>query len=159
MKIYTFPTQNNTKKYNNIICDIFRNKKETNYSTLLDNIISSNIKKTNTYLNKIDEDILIDNLIAETKSKSSKSLKGDFITALTYLANFGTTSKLPFKLGHTYYFGNNTPIIFHLDSIEIGSNEYYYDDLLNNTFAPTTKKTIIDIYLNGNKNIDININI
>ena len=158
MKIYTFPTNNNTKS-NNIFCNLFCKKKETDYSAILDDIISSNIKNTSTYLNKIENDTLIDNLIAEAKGISSKSLKGDFITALTYLANFGATSKLPFKLGHTYYFGGDTPIIFHLDSIKIGNIEYYYDDLLNNTFAPTTKKTIIDIYLNGNKNAKININL
>lgn len=157
MKTYTFSTQNNNN--NSIFRNIFFNKKETDYSALLDSIISSNIKKTNTYLNKIEDDILIDNLIAEAKTKSSKSLKDDFIIALTYLANFGATTKLPFKLGHTYYFGGTTPIIFHLDSIKIGGIEYYYDDLLNKTFAPATKKTIIDIYLNGNKNAKININL
>ena len=163
MKIYTFPTDNNIKNYS-IIRNIFSSKsEETDYSTLLDNIISSNIKKTSSYLNKaidkIENNILIDNLIAEAKSKSSKSLKSDFITALTYLANFGIATKLPFKLGHTYYFGGTTPIIFHLDSIQIGGDEYYYDDLLNKTYAPATKKTIIDIYLNGNKNANININL
>ena len=159
MKIYTFPTYNNTKKYNNTFCGFFCKKKETDYSALLDDIISSNIKKSNSYLNKIENDALIDNLIAEAKCKSCKSLKGDFITALTYLATLGMKTKLPFELGHTYYFGGTTPIIFHLDSIKIGNTEYYYDDLLNGTYAPATKKTIIDIYLNGNKNAEININL
>lgn len=161
MKIYTFDTKNNNNStfFHNIITK----SNNTNYSALLDNIISSNLKKTNSYLtsyfNKIENDNLIDELIAEAKCKNSKCLKGDnFIAALTYLTKFGKTNKLPFELGHTYYFNDSTPIIFHLDSIQIGKEEYYYDDLLNNTFTPTTKKNIIDIYLNGN-NANININI
>ena len=159
MKIYTFNTCNNSKK-NNKFFTFCNSNNNTNYSALLDDIISSNIKKTSSYLTKIENDNLIDGLIAEAKSTSCKCLKGnDFITALTYIANFGINNKLPFKLGHAYYFGGKTPIIFHLDSIQIGGTEYYYDDLLNNTFTPSTKKTIIDIYLNGNKNIDIDINL
>lgn len=157
MKIYTFDTKNNNNS--TFFRNNFTKSDNTNYSALLDSIISSNLKKTNSYLNKIKNDNLIDDLIAEAKGQKSKCLKGDnFIAALTYLAKFGTTTKLPFELGHTYYFGDNTPIIFHLDSIQIDKTEYYYDDLLNSTFTPATKKTIIDIYLNGNK-ADININL
>lgn len=159
MKHYTFTTQNNNKNtfsfFNNGIID-------TDYSALLDDIISSHLKETNSYLKKAENDALIDGLIAESKKTYSKSLKGDsFIAALTYLAGFGKKNKLPFELGHTYYFGGSTPIIFHLDSIQIGSTDYYYDDLLglNDTFKPATKKTIIDIYLNGAKNAEININL
>lgn len=160
MKITTFtnPTINNNSIFTT-------NKKSfrdfTDYSALLDDIIADNIIATNPYLKKAKDDALIDAMTDEINSKYTfGGLKEDelFIFAANYLATLGKI-KLPYTLGHTYFF-NNIPIIFHLDSIEINGEEYFYDDFsdLSTLILPKkTKKTIIDIYTKGNTKINIHI--
>lgn len=146
----------------------------TNFSKILDNLILSNIKSTNTYLNLEDEakkkeDDLIGLLIKDAKKNNSylidsDYLKDDFIKAAAFLANYNkkkTTYKLPFILGKTYKLIDGTPIAFFDDEIQIGMDLYSYSDFKNIKFLnalPSTKKTIIiNIFNAGNKNIIINI--
>ena len=160
MKITTFtnPAINNNS--------IFTTKKSTfrdftDYSALLDDIIADNIIATNPYLKKAKDNALIDAMTNEIDNKYTfGSLKeGDIlILAANYIASLGKT-KLPYTLGHTYFFGG-LPIIFHLDSIEINGEEYFYDDFsdLSKLILPKkTKNTIIDIYTKGNTKINIHI--
>lgn len=154
---------NNTKKAANNFS--FRTN-DTNYSAILDALISADIMKKNSYLKKYKEDNLIDRMCDATKSYNFiGTLKGGdiFTAAANYLALFGKSDfKRPYIFGHKYYF-DGTPIIFHFDSIEIDGTEYYYDDFenINNLYLPEkNKKLIIDIYTHGNAdNLKININI
>ena len=142
----------------------FNNIKETDYSALLDNIIADHIIETSPYLKKAKDNALIDAMFGEAKKSSGisiGSLKDTdlFSISAKYLAKYGKKNKLPYTLGHTYYF-DGTPIIFHIDSIEIDGNEYYYDDFenINNILFPKkNKKLIIDIYTRGNATININL--
>lgn len=161
MKITTFTNSNNNNNG-------FFHTDNTNYSALLDAIISSNIKKTSPYLNGIDtnDSKLMDAMISEAKLNSAidfgKALKGDnLIAAAKFLASYNTKkyNKLPYQFGHIYYIGG-TPIIFHYDSIEIGGEEFYYDEFNNLStmnLSNKNKKLIIDIYTNSDITIDINL--
>jgi hypothetical protein len=161
MKITTFTNSNNSNN------SFFRTN-DTNYSALLDAIISSNIKKTNTYLNgnNSNENELLEAMINEAKLKKAidfgKALKGNnLIAAAKFLASYNTKKydKLPYQFGHIYYIGG-TPIIFHYDSIEIGGEEFYYDEFNNLStmnLSNKNKKLIIDIYTNSDITIDINL--
>lgn len=153
---------NSTK--NNTFCPIYT--KKTDYSEILDSLISSNIKKTNPYLST-DNDTLIDGMILDAKIsnaiKFSKALKDSdiFAKATEFIYGFiKPKTKLPYILGHKYYINGST-IIFHDDSIEIDGTEYYYDDFNNNNILKNltkkNKKIIIDIYLKGFSKIGINI--
>ena len=162
MKITTFNNSINTTNNGSF------HTNNTNYSALLDAIISSNIKKTSSYLNDdyTDDSKLLDAMMYEAKLKNAidlgKALKGnDLIAAAKFLASYNTKKyiKLPYQFGHIYYI-DGTPIIFHYDSIEINGTEYYYDefnDLSKLNLSNTNKKLIIDIYTNSNITIDINI--
>ena len=60
-----------------------------------------------------------------------------------------------------YTLTDGTPIVFYDDEIQIGFDSYKYSDFSDFSFlsglSANTKKTIINIYTNGAKNIDINI--
>lgn len=163
MKTTTFTIKNNNTNNTN-------NGSNTNYSSMLDSIILSNIKKTTPYI--IDSEYkkttpiytfkkydAIDPFIAAMLSEhgdytpSSLSLKDiDFIKAAKYLANYKTSNKI--KFGKTYHLADGTPIIFFKDEVQIGFDAYDYDDLLNIDFLNglTTKKKdmIINIVININ---------
>ena len=139
----------------------------TDYSAILDSLISDNLKKTNTYLTNTSDDDILDGIIAAHKAKSNifgATLKDSdaFTKAANFLANYGNTKlkKLPYAYGHEYYIGGNT-IVFHFDSIEINGTEYMYEDfgniILLKKLPKKTKKLIIDIYTKGNTDISINI--
>jgi len=149
---YTFRINNN--KSNNLTTD---------YSALLDDIIANHIIETNPYLKKAKDNALYDAMFAEANSSSIKlsSLKDIdlFDISAKYLAKYGKINKLPYILGHTYYF-DGIPTIFHIDSIEINGIEYYYDDfdnISNISFPKKNQKLIIDIYTKGNTKININL--
>ncbi len=167
MKITTFTNPNTSK---NTSANIFggfsfrKSNKPADYSAILDDIIADHIIATNPYLKKAKDDALIDamtNSINKKKGIAISSLKDDdiFAIAADFLAGFSILDKLPYTLGHTYYFGG-TPIVFHLDSIEIDGEEYFYDDFKDISkllFPKKTKKTIIDIYTNGSAKINIHL--
>ena len=142
-KTYKFYTGNN--KNNNII-----NNGSTNYSSILDDIIVSDVIKKNSYLFNSYNDYLDDLL-------TSKPLKDDnleFIKAAKFLANYKKNYyKLPKKYiyGKMYTLSDGTPIVFYDDEIQIGFDTYKYTDfddtILINTLKPKTKKIIINIYL------------
>lgn len=147
MKTYTFNTSELTNSFSNNITD---------YSKILDDIITSDVIKKNDYL------------FAEPKTTlnvSSSILKDDtyeFIKAANFLANYKKPkkNKLNFIIGKTYFLIDGTPIIFYDDEIQIGFDLFKYEDFNSNSFIcnldTTTKKTIIDIYTNAD-NLKINI--
>lgn len=153
MKTYTFKTsdtKNNTFFLNN--------NKPTNYSQILDDLILSSVVKNNSYLFNVTtpKSNLIDSLI---KKSNIGTIDADYISATKFLANYKKTpKKLPFILGKVYKLNNGSAICFYDDEIQIDADIYSYSDFANfdfiNTLSPKTKKTIIDIYVNG-----ININI
>jgi len=142
-KTYKFYAGNN--KNNNII-----NNGSTNYSSILDDIIVSDVIKKNSYLFNSYNDYLDDLL-------TSKPLKDDnleFIKAAKFLANYKKNYyKLPKKYiyGKMYTLSDGTPIVFYDDEIQIGFDTYKYTDfgdtILLNTLPSKTKKIIINIYL------------
>lgn len=142
-KTYKFYAGNN--KNNNII-----NNGSTNYSSILDDIIVSDVIKKNNYLFNSYNDYLDDLL-------TSKPLKDDnleFIKAAKFLANYKKNYyKLPKKYiyGKMYTLSDGTPIVFYDDEIQIGFDTYKYTDfgdtILLNTLPSKTKKIIINIYL------------
>lgn len=142
-----------------------------NYSAILDNIIATNIKETNPYLNgSYKENNEIAAIIADSKKKHGLNLFGGylnendkFLKAANFIANYGKTTykTLPFIYGKTYKLIDGTPICFYDDEIQIGMDLYSYDSFSNTAFLKTlsapTKKIIINILNAGNKNITINI--
>lgn len=142
-KTYKFYAGNN--KNNNII-----NNGSTNYSSILDDIIVSDVIKKNSYLFNSYNDYLDDLL-------TSKPLKDDnleFIKAAKFLANYKKNYyKLPKKYiyGKMYTLSDGTPVVFYDDEIQIGFDTYKYTDfgdtILLNMLPSKTKKIIINIYL------------
>ena len=142
-KTYKFYTGNN--KNNNII-----NNGSTNYSSILDDIIVSDVIKKNSYLFNSYNDYLDDLLT----SKPLKDDNDEFIKAAKFLANYKKNYyKLPKKYiyGKMYTLSDGTPIVFYDDEIQIGFDTYKYTDfgdtILLNTLPSKTKKIIINIYL------------
>lgn len=159
-KTFNFYTKNNSNSNKSTF--------STNYSKILDNIITADIIDKNDYLftNK-NYDKFIDSLISDdpiilTSSKLKAS--DEFTKAANFLANYKKykkTYKLPYILGKMYTLSDGTPIIFYDDEIQIGFDTFKYsnfDDLsfLNN-LTTNTKKIIINIYTNGATNININL--
>ena len=150
IKTYTFKNNNNTKSSFS-----FPNK-FINYSKILDDIITTDVIKKNNYL------------FAEKYfgDSTKKTIIGDdeFTKAAKFLANYkkNKSIKLPFIYGKMYKLNNGTPIVFYDDEIQIGFDFYSYSDFENlsflNNLNESTKKTIINIYLNGS-DAKININL
>lgn len=167
-KTYKFYTKNNSNSTNN--SSIFLNNKSTDYSEILDNIITADIIKKNSYLFDDTYDPIIDALNKNTYTSpiilTSSNLKFDdkYIKATKFLANYKKYNKkynLPYILGKMYKLSDGTPIIFYDDEIQIGFDTFKYSDFddfsfLNNLTAKT-KKTIINIYTFGTGNIEINL--
>lgn len=152
MKLYTFniTSTNNSKKTNS-----FAKYAKPDYSKILDNLILDNLTKTNEYLTKITATKAVENVFKSIKTKPS-------LNAYTaYLANIiKSKNSFPFKFGKKYITNNGTIIIFYDDEIQIGTDVYAYDELLDTLFinklTEPKKKIIIDIFVPGN-NISINI--
>ena len=150
---YTFSKNNNK---NNIFS--FSSSKP-NYSKILDNIIIADVIKKNSYLfGKKNNADIFDDLIG------IKNTSSDLDKAIKFLANYkkyNTSYKLPYILGKMYTLSDGTPIIFYDDEIQIGFDTFKYNDFSDFSFlnglSANTKKTIINIYTYGAKNIDINI--
>ena len=145
MKTYTIKINNNNNSSNGSFF--------TNASKNLDNLILTNMKKMNPYLNT-DPDYTLDSMFDEAGfiyRDNGCLLKGNFDTefarAAKFLANYTPKKK--------YFIFGDTPIEFFEDEIQIGydliplsklSNIRYY-----NTFTPEIKKTIINIYISINR--------
>ena len=160
-----------TKDNNNSNKSIFLGNNTTDYSSILDNIITADIIKKNSYLfdyNKKKNDDLIDALIGNDDpiilTGSTLKASDDFTKAATFLANYKKYKKtynIPYIIGKMYTLYDGTPIIFYDDEIQIGFDTFKYskfNDLsfLSSLTAPT-KKTIINIYAFGTGNININL--
>lgn len=116
-----------------------------NYSKILDNIIATNIIKSNPYLGDY----------FTTKTTENKC---DFCPlfncplkkkAKNYLFDLHNGKKI--LLGKKYYYGD-TIIIFYDDEIQIGTKTFAYDDFDDlsflNAIETPKKKIIIDIFIN-----------
>lgn len=154
MKHYTIKI--NDKKNNNFsFRNIFNNPSED-----LDDLILSNMKKMNPYLNNdntldamfIDAGLDIDDKIIISNRDYSYLLKDSFDTEFAKAAKF-LAKYTPKKKYYTLYKSND--ITFFEDEIQIGdtliplymleSSKYY------NTFTPATKNTIINIFISINR--------
>jgi hypothetical protein len=163
-KTFNFYTKNNSNNSNKK--NIFLGN--TDYSSILDDIITADIIKKNSYLfnhstsEDILDDLFDDDPIILTGSKLKVS--DDFTKAANFLANYKKykkTYKIPYIIGKMYTLSDGTPIVFYDDEIQIGFDTIKYskfNDLsfLKNLTAPT-KKTIINIYTFGAANININL--
>lgn len=150
MKTYTFKIKNTTNNTFNTPKGI-----EPDYSKMLDNIIISNIKKNNSYLNnyKYNDEIDFVNILLNNK----KNKLNDFEKAANYLASLkkNHTPKFgKFELNKTYHLIDGTPICFYDDEIQIGADLFSYDELdtidFINSATPKLKNTIISIYIKIN---------
>lgn len=160
---YTFGSKNNTSKKN--IFSFPKSSNKPNYSKILDNLIIADVIDKNDYLfkssiaakaKKAEDAIIFNSLIGNTNSALDNAIK--------FLANYKKYKKsytIPYIYGKMYTLSDGTPIIFYDDEIQIGFDTYKYDDfsdtLFLNCLTPNKKKIIIDIYINGAANIDINI--
>lgn len=150
MKHYTFDINNgfNFGDNNNISnsCGTCTFCSKPNYSKILDDIIATNIIKSNKYLGDY------------FTTKKTETTKCDFCPlfdcplkkkAKSYLFDLHNGKKI--ILGKKYLYGD-TIIIFYDDEIQIGTKTYSYDDFDNiaflNAIEEPKKKIIIDIYIN-----------
>lgn len=149
-KTYKFTTSNN----NNSTFFLNSTPKYTNYSEILDDIISADVIKKNDYL----FDTYTSPIIIGSNLKNDK-----FINAAKFLANYKKNKKtyLPFTLGKMYELNDGTRIVFYDDEIMINADVYKYSDFLDFSFlnglSTNTKKTIINIYTAGAGDIEINL--
>ena len=151
-KTFNFYSKNNT---NNSSESIFLDTKPTNYSKIIDNIITADIVKKNNYLFDYDDDIYIpkSNPIILTGGylKDSKFAKAAKFLA-NYKKNYKKYYKIPYEFGKMYTLSDGTRIVFYDDEIQIGSLFYKYNDFNDfdflNTISEPTKKIIINITIN-----------
>lgn len=154
-KTFNFASKNNS---NNDY--IFLDKSFTpDYSTMLDDIIATDVIKKNKYLFNS-----IDNTTPIILTGSSLKDSDDFTKATKFLANYKKYKKtynIPYIIGKMYTLFDGTPIVFYDDEIQIGFDTYKYSKFTNlsflNNLTANTKKIIINIYTNGIKDIEINI--
>lgn len=152
---YTFGKKNNSKKN---IFSFSNNSSKPNYSKILDDLIIADVIDKNDYLfkaaKKHEDACIFSSLIGKSKLDN----------AISFLANYKKYKKnhnIPYIYGKMYTLSDGTPIVFYEDEIQIGFDSYKYNDfsdtLFLNSLTPNKKKIIIDIYVNGAANIDINI--
>ena len=157
---YTFGKKNNNKNSFNL----FHTSSKPDYSKILDDIILADIIDKESYLfdsltKKENADYFMSKTTPTITFGNSKLDK-----ATKFLANYKTYSKkytLPYTIGKCYTLSDGTPIVFYENNIQIGYDFYDYDDFSDlsflNSLTSNKKKIIIDIYLKGAKNININI--
>ena len=141
----------------------------TNYSKILDDIILTDVIEKNDYLFKPftkNEDA--DYFMSKTANISDGDILSigcpKFDNAINFITNYNSYTKkykLPYIIGKCYTLSDGTPIVFYENNIQIGYDFYDYNDFLNkkflNSLSTNKKKIIIDIYINGAKNININL--
>jgi len=152
---YTFGKKNKNNTFS------FSGSSKPNYSKIIDNIIIADVIKKNDYLftKKYNDAAIFESNLGITPKFDS-----DLDKAIKFLANYKkykTSYNLPYIFGKMYTLSDGTPIIFYDDEIQIGFDSYKYSDFSDFSFlsglGTKTKKTIINIYTYGAKNIDINI--
>lgn len=157
MKHTTFKIQNTNP---------FRNtNKSTNYSKILDNIISASLINTNSYLAeciKPTPTSKIGKIKTWYVTPAKKTYSSLFMNAVNFIANHHKTNTSTIIYGKKYKLSNGKTIIFYDDEIQIGTDVYSYvkfgDKYFLKSITPELKKTIIDIYTDSAINIHININ-
>lgn len=144
MKTYTIKINNNNNNYSN--GSFF-----TNASKNLDNLILSNLRKMNPYLNT---DSTLDAMLDEAGfiyRDNGYLLKGNFDSEFAKAAKF-LADYTPKKKCIIF---DNTPIGFFEDEIQIGYDLIPLSNLRDTryytTFTPEIKKTIINIYISINR--------
>ena len=152
---YTFSLKNNNK---NINTNTFYSK-YPNYSKILDDLIASDIKAKNTWLNTSNTS---DNII---KIKINDSEPTDLISAIVkessmnnvyeFFKGYKFSKKSPFIKDKIYYLADGTPFYLTDDYITIGFKTYYFYEFGMPTFIGSLsedfKKTIATIYVDGLK--------
>ena len=157
---YTFGKKNNNKNSFNF----FHTSSKPDYSKILDDIILSDvIEKENYLFDAIDKKANADYFMSKTKPIITFG-DSELYKATKFLANYGkynTEYKLPYIIGKCYTLSDGTPIVFYENNIQIGYDFFDYDDFNDLSFFDSltkkNKKIIIDIYLKGANNININI--
>jgi len=147
---YTYTKTSN----NNIGYNTFNPGSNANYSEVLDNLIAADMIDKNSYLfdypSKKDY-IYINDIIDCNKPKKSYDL---YTKAINFISGY-KKNNFPYILNKTYTLSDGTPIIFFEDSIQIGFDLYYFDDLTSPIFLknikPSLKKKIATIYTDGLK--------
>lgn len=158
MKKYTFYPKNNPST---IYCPFY---KSTDYSKVIDDLISADIAEKNSWLNtgindtsntiKIKVNNSTNNFLGEIHSILNK--KDAYDEAVKILSNYNFyTLPYYYKAKTLYYLADGTPFMILEDGILIGSKMFFYDDLNNCTFlnglTNKLKKTIATIYVDGLK--------
>lgn len=152
MKKYTFNLNNTTKTIN-------PSNTSNNYSEILDNIISANIKKANPYFYDLKPDfgtlttstpkkqIDIDITIGQRKPNIEYTFDcnsySDLFEAIDFIRK--TKQERPF---YDYKLADGTPIKFFGDELQIGFDLIPLKDFSQSyfkTLSPDTRKHIIDI--------------
>ena len=162
-KTFTFGKTSNNIKSN---YSFLANPSSTNYSKILDDIILTDIIDKNQYLfknlNTKNEDA--DYFLSKTSGDIILTGGPKLYDAGKFLTNYKLYTKkykLPYIIGKCYTLSDGTPIVFYENNIQIGYDFFDYEDFGNisflNSLAENKKKTIIDIYIKGAKNININI--
>jgi len=145
MKKYTFKIDNNAKTTNNT---------NNNYSEILSDIISSNIKKNNSWFADIEKtpkrtktiNIDIDLTRKPKKTYTYETLDyGDIFDVLKFIYDYKNE-----KPAYDFKLADGTPVKMFSDEIQIGYDliplnsltKSYYDLL-----SEDTRKHIIDIYI------------
>lgn len=154
-KTFTFGNDNFTKTNNTY--SFLGNSSSANYSKILDDIILTDIIKKNTFLLKDYSTPTYTTIINDPyETEFSKAVK-----FLTNYKKYTKKYKLPYIIGKCYTLADGTPIVFYENNIQIGYDFYDYEDFDDLSFlknlTAAKKKTIIDIYIKGAKNININI--
>lgn len=153
MKRYTFALNDNFRNNNTTITN------KTDWSSILDDIISNNIKKNNPYLNAYTYATCYNCPLSNSICNTSGILKDDdYIKAALFLSKFNKRNdfkKINCERGKIYHIGS-TPIIYYDDEIQIGFDIIPYRALKNRDYilglTDDTKNAIINIY-----NIYINL--
>lgn len=141
MKHYTYKTLNTNTTSKSTT---------TNFSKILDNIILSDIKKQNSFLNPFKTNTTSNKtkkIFINTNPKNINTSSFDLFDAIRILDSYGKNN-IKFTKGEQYFI-EGTPIIFYDDEIQIGFDIYSYDDLSNIDFikclTPEAKETITKI--------------
>lgn len=151
---YTFGKKNNNNTFS-----FFGSKPK--YTKTLDDIIADSIISKNSYLFKSADEIALKNIADDIINATSNNKLAKATKFLANYKNYSNTYKLPFIYGEMYTLSDGTPIVFYDDEIQIGFDVYKYDKfndmLFLNSLTPKKAKTIIDIYISGTANININL--
>ena len=144
MSKYTFSLKNNN---NNTFYT--PKSKSTNYSKILDDLIFSDIKEKNTWLNTSGSSS------TDTIKIKFNNSTDDLYSKLCKYFYYTDNIKGSFIKDKIYYLSDGTPFYITDDYITIGFDTYYFYEFGKPTFfaglSDNIKKTICEIYIDGLK--------